>query len=129
MKLLQMKIEFCGHGHPQIKLSPCLWVCGRFVDFFTKRLCNEFSSLTPSFVSCHCYIHIGLPHANNTRSEIQFKVFLMTSTLSKMNNDDKIKFDPFCLHWSCSPSTVTSRGGETPMQTKRIKLHSQMACV
>ena len=39
----------------------------------------------------------------------------------------RIKFDPLCLHWSCSPLTVqasdvTSRGGATPMQAKWIKL-------
>ena len=30
-------------------------------------------------------------------------------------------FDPFSLHWSCSPSTsrrITSGGGATPMHTK-----------
>ena len=36
-----------------------------------------------------------------------------------------IKFDPFCLHWSCSPSNgrgVTSQMGATPMHSKWIKL-------
>ena len=32
-----------------------------------------------------------------------------------------IKFFPFCLHWSCSPSTCHVWGGATPIQKKWIK--------
>ena len=33
-------------------------------------------------------------------------------------------FNPFCLHWSCSPSSrgLNSQGGATQMQAKWIKL-------
>ena len=38
-----------------------------------------------------------------------------------------MKFDPFCLHWGCSPLTVQAAlGGATPMQAKWIKLHLHM---
>ena len=44
--------------------------------------------------------------------------------------ESQIKFDPFCLHWSCSPSTLLTAGirrreqsrGATKMQAKWIKL-------
>ena len=46
--------------------------------------------------------------------------------LQSVANVCQIKFDPFCLHLSCSPCGVTSQQGETLMQAKWIKLDLNM---
>ena len=47
----------------------------------------------------------------------------IASCLITLKGGASIKFDQFCLHWSCSPlsRSLNSRGRATPMQAKWIK--------
>ena len=48
----------------------------------------------------------------------------LSRTCAKKSDSNQIKFDPFYLHWGCSPSTVqAARGRATQMHAKWIKLH------